>query len=157
VFEDPIQSALHRLKYRNDIALGEALSRPLISWINTFQWNIDLVAPVPLSKERLRQRGYNQTSYIARPIALGLKILYQPQSISRIKDTPTQVGLSKGERKANVSDAFSANTRLVGGKSVLVIDDVATTGATVDACAQALFMAGACAVYCVTAARAARF
>ncbi len=157
VFSGPVRQALHRLKYKRDISLGEALSQPLISFYNKQKWIVDLVVPVPLSKERLGQRGYNQVSYIARPLALASGIRYVPAALSRIRDTPSQVGLSAKERRANVANAFQANSRIVFGKNILILDDVTTTGATIGSCAQALLSAGAEGVYGLTLARAVSY
>jgi len=144
------------LKYKQDIALGDALARPIVAWFINLGWKIDLVAPVPLSRERLRSRGYNQAACLAHPFALNLDLEYQPRVINRIRNTPTQVGLTRTERRENVADAFTGNRTLAGGKNVLIFDDVATTGATLDACARALSQAGAASVYAITAARAVK-
>ena len=91
---------------------------------------------------------------MARPLALGCGLTYNPQTLRRIRQTKTQVGLSVQERKNNVSDAFEASIRLVRDRIVLLIDDVMTSGATLDACAEALLKAGAREVYGLTLARA---
>ena len=156
-FSGPLRQALHRLKYKKDIGLGEALSRPLMDWFQGLGWNVNLIVPVPLSNGRLRERGYNQVTYLARPFALGLGFEYQAKALTRTRDTASQVGLNRPERRINVSGAFEANSSYVLGKSILVMDDVATTGATLESCSQALFRAGASEVYAITAARAVQF
>ncbi len=100
-------------------------------------------------------RGYNQAPLLALPLALGARLPYQPAALKKVRDTPTQVGLTVPERRENVRDAFQAARRLVAGKQVLVIDDVMTSGATMDACAQALLDQGARLVYGLTLTRAA--
>lgn len=157
IFSGPVRQALHRLKYKRDISLGEALSQPLILFYNMQKWNVDLVVPVPLSKERLYQRGYNQVSYIARPLALASSTQYAPAALSRVRDTPSQVGLSAEQRRANVANAFQADPKIVRGKNILIMDDVTTTGATIGSCAQALLFAGAERVYGFTLARAVSY
>lgn len=153
-FMGSLREAIHRLKYENDIGLGEALASLLIGFLNTLNWPIDLITPVPLSRSRLKQRGYNQADLLARPLALAKKIPYSRKAIKRIRDTESQTELSAQERMQNVSGAFLAKSAQVSGKTVLIIDDVATTGATIQACAQALLTAGAKDVYALTLARA---
>jgi ComF family protein len=109
---------------------------------------------VPLSKERYQQRGYNQAGLLARPVALALNIPYQPKALERWRDTVSQVGLSADQRMDNVVGAFKASQGLVKDRSILVIDDVTTTGATINSCAQALLQAGASEVFALTLARA---
>ena len=152
-FSGPVRNALNRLKYKHDIALGECLAKMLIVYYESLNWKMDLIIPVPLGVARLQNRGYNQAALLARPLALATGIYYQPQALQRIKDTPTQVGLSASKRKSNVLSAFRADEEYVRGKNVLIVDDVATSGATVDACADALLHANAASVYCLTLAR----
>jgi ComF family protein len=154
VFEGPLRNALHRLKYRGDVALGEILARQLLEKLKGLDWVVDLVAPVPLGIARQKQRGYNQSTLLALPLALGCGIAYRPQALAKVRETPSQVGLSSEERFQNVEGAFQANARIVSGKRVLVVDDVTTSGATLNACANALKEAGASKVYALTLARA---
>jgi ComF family protein len=113
-----------------------------------------MVTPVPLSVARQAERGYNQASLLARPLALAASLPFQPQALRKIRETPSQVGLTVEQRRGNVRDAFQANPGMVSKKIVLVIDDVTTSGATFEACSWALFEAGARKVYGLTLARA---
>ncbi len=153
VFNGPIQNALHRLKYQGDIALGEILARPMVVMLKTFDWNIDLITAVPLGVARQKERGYNQAALLALPLALGSGKTYHSKALIKIRETPTQVGLNRIQRRMNVVGAFLANESAVSGKSVLVVDDVTTSGATLEACAFALIEAGARRVYGFTLAR----
>ncbi len=153
-FDGPVRNALHQLKYRKNIALGERLAEPLCSVFLAQGWNVGIVAPVPLGIARLKERGYNQAALIAHPFSLALGLPYVPGALQRRRETHSQVGLSIAERKENVSGAFSARRDVVASQSVLLIDDVATSSATLDACASALRMDGADQVYCLTLARA---
>ncbi len=153
-FDSPVRPALHKLKYRRDLALGDALAVPLGQFVESLGWTFDLVAPIPLGQKRMKERGYNQVALIARPLSLSLGLGYSPAALKRRRETKSQVGLSAGERKANVQEAFVAEPRFVRGKSVLVMDDVATTGATLSSSAEALLEAGAREVFAVTVARA---
>ena len=154
VFNGPTREALHRLKYRRDLGLGDTLSERLIPFLVDLQWKIDLIVPVPLGSARLKERGYNQAALLAWPVAARLGIHYSSTALLRIKESKSQVGLSLAERRANVDGIFKAGSRLVMGKSVLVIDDVTTTGATIESCAAALSQAGATDIYGLTFARA---
>ena len=153
VFENTVRNVLHRLKYRHDIGLGDVLAIQLAEFVRTLNWPIDIIVPVPLGKQRLRERGYNQVGMIARPLAFALEIEYAPKALYRRRETRSQVGLSKLERHDNVRGAFQA-LDLVNRKTVLVMDDVATTGSTLSSSAEALFSSGAKDVYALTVARA---
>jgi competence protein ComFC len=153
-FKGPLREALHRLKYRKDLALGDSLSQPLIDYLRDLAWKVDLVVPVPLGKKRMMQRGYNQAALLARPIALAHSLNYSSKALLRIKDIPSQVGLTNKQRHQNVSGAFWANPEVVSGRAVLIVDDVTTTGATIEACAQALRESESAEVFALTLARA---
>jgi ComF family protein len=153
-FNGPLRKAIHRLKYKRDITLGETLAQPMIESLGRLDWKIDVVIPVPLGVARQAERGYNQAALLARPIAWNFDWEYEPKSLSRTRETRTQVGLNLEQRRDNVTDAFQASSVSVSGKRVLVVDDVTTSGATMDACASALLKASAKEVYGITLARA---
>jgi len=154
VFENPVQAALHRLKYRRDIGLGEALSSQLAGFVDQLGWSIDMLIPIPLGKKRLRERGYNQVAMVSRPLSIQLGLDYCPNALWRARETRSQVGLSAKERQENVQNAFLADGKVVNGRSILLMDDVSTTGATLSAAAEALYASGAHTVYAATVARA---
>lgn len=153
IFEEPLQSALHKLKYRRDMSMGDAIAADMLPFVQRLNWNVELVVPVPLGKQRIRERGYNQVAMIAKPLAMGLGLQYSANMLSRRKETRSQVGLSREERHTNVQGAFQAETG-VKGKVVLIMDDVSTTGSTLSSGADALYAAGAKDVYALTVARA---
>lgn len=154
LFEGKIREALHRLKYNRDIGLGEVLAPHLVETFHQQHWDIDLVTSVPLSRNRLRMRGYNQAEIIARPFAGLINKPYSGKVIQRVIDTRSQIDLSAEERRKNISGAFYANIMHINQKSVIIIDDVSTTGSTISECALALKQAGAKKVYALTLARA---
>lgn len=154
VFDGSLRTAIHHLKYRRHIALSEVLGTLLACFVSQFPWPTDQVIPVPLGPGRLNQRGYNQAALLALFVAAENDWRYLPQALIRQRDTKSQVGLSVEERFANVEGAFLADPRQVEGRHILLVDDVATTGATLAACSQALKEAGAQTVYAVTLARA---
>ncbi len=153
IFIGPLREAIHRLKYQHDIGLAEALAGHLIDLYHSTGWEVDLIAPVPLSYSRLQERGYNQSALLARPLAQMTRIRFQPKAVSRIRNTPSQVGLKARERIENVREAFLSEPAIVNGSRVLLVDDVATTGATMSECARAMMTAGARAVFGLTLAR----
>lgn len=154
VFEGPIRRALHTLKYRRNVALGDALAQHLREYVRTLSWPVDLVVPVPLGRQRMEERGYNQIGLVARPLAMMQGWRYLPQALTRTRETRSQVGLSIAERRENVAGAFTAEAKWISGMNILLMDDVATTGATLASCAGALLEAGAHSVYVLTLARA---
>lgn len=153
-FEGPVRHALHRLKYYGTLGIGEAFSQSLAAVIDQQSWNVDLVIPVPLSLARLAERGYNQSALLAKPLALALAVPYRPNALKKIRHTPSQVGLTAAQRMDNVCGAFQASTELISRKAVLVVDDVTTSGATLNECAGVLKEAGAAQVFGLTLARA---
>jgi ComF family protein len=154
VFENPVQGALHRLKYRRDIGMGEAISNQMSVFIRQLNWPVDTVIPIPLGKNRLRERGYNQVAMVAMPLSIQLGLKYYPSGLIRARETRSQVGLSAEERQENVNKAFLADKKKVSGRNILLIDDVSTTGATLSSAAEALYASGAEDVFAATIARA---
>ena len=153
-FDAPVRNALHRLKYRQDVGLGDALAARLSEYVVGLNWPIDVIVPVPLGHKRMQERGYNQVGLIARPLALSMRIAYAPHALSRVRETRTQVGLTKLERRDNVHGAFRAEGKRVKDQVVLLMDDVATTGSTLSSCAEAFYAAGARDVFALTVSRA---
>jgi Predicted amidophosphoribosyltransferases len=154
VFEGPIRRAIHTLKYDRNVALGDALAPHLAGYARELGWQVDLVVPVPLGKQRMRERGYNQVGLLAMPLAAIQGWRYSPQVLFRMRETRSQVGLSPLERRENISGAFRAEPVLAAGKAILLVDDVVTTGSTLAACSEALVKAGAQNIYALTLARA---
>ncbi len=153
VFDDPIRTALHKLKYRRNISMGYSLSLQMNDFVKDLNWPIDMIVPIPLGRKRMQERGYNQVAMIAKPLAMSLNVHYAPNQLKRRKETRSQVGLSSMERRENVRAAFEAGMGVIG-KTVLVMDDVSTTGSTLSSSAEVLYASGAKDVFALTVARA---
>ncbi|MGH9779613.1 MAG: ComF family protein [Candidatus Acidiferrales bacterium] len=134
------------------------LARLLGGWLATVvQQNptlaeVDAIVPVPLYPARRRARGYNQAELLAHELSKWIKKPVAPRALARIKDTPSQTGLTPAQRIENVRGAFAASAKLDLGR-ILLVDDVCTTGATLNACARTLKRAGAQQVVAATVAR----
>lgn len=154
VFTEPLRPALHELKYRRNIALADLLAWHVAECLTSLHWQCDLIVPIPLSQQRMRERGYNQAGLIAHSLARIMRWKYQPQALERVRHTRSQVGLNAAQRRVNVQAAFQAYSAMVKDEMILLFDDVVTTGATLQSAAEALRAAGAKRVYALTVARA---
>jgi ComF family protein len=136
-----VQHLMHQLKYNDEKEIGIYLGKMLGNYLlqsNSYK-KIDAVIPVPLHEKKLFQRGYNQSECFADGIAEAMGISRLPNVLKRIDFTETQTGKNRFERWDNVKNAFELiSPELVKNKHVLLVDDVVTTGATLEACAQLL-------------------
>jgi ComF family protein len=148
----PVDRLVQGLKFNRRLAIADFFSACMQAGPHPAG---DLVVPVPLSQQRLRERGFNQALEIARPLAKALGLPLDATSLVRVRDTPPQSLLPWRTRRGNVRRAFSCNADLTG-KTVIVVDDVMTTGATLDAVARTLKDHGAVRVVNWVAARAAK-
>jgi ComF family protein len=150
-----VRSALHELKYAGEQRLAEPLGAAIARRWRRVGIGGNVIAHVPVSAERLKQRGYDQAALIARAVARGLGIP-AIDALERHRATVPQFELDRSKRAGNVEGAFRARTRTesdVRGRWILIVDDVTTTGATLAACADALIAAGAYATSAITVAR----
>ena len=150
----PLDAAVVRLKYGRDLALVHALGVVLRDALRDAP-RPDVVVPMPLSEARLRARGFNQAGELARVVADALRLNLLPAAVARTRDAPPQASLPLSERAQNVRGVFAC-TRDLEGLDVAVIDDVMTTGATLDALARELRRAGVRKVFCWVLARTPR-
>lgn len=134
-----IQHFVHLLKYKNKTDIGVLLGRMMGQAIRSSDWQVDAVIPVPLHPKREAKRGYNQSYFLALGVAEILKVPLLNQSLKRVKNTSTQTEKNRIERMENVKDAFVFSPlKEQNIKHLLLVDDVLTTGATIEACALAI-------------------
>jgi ComF family protein len=153
-FDGPLQQAIHQFKYHRDAMLADILAAVLLAAGPSEVSAASLVVAVPLAPERLRERGYNQAALLARAYSELHGLRGAPFGARRVRNTESQVGLSARQRRLNVAGAFEGDRRMLDGEPIILIDDVCTTGATLDSCAAALLAAGATQVWGLTLARA---
>jgi len=148
-YDGTLRAIVHALKYDGRRSVARPLAALLAERGADVLAGSAIVVPVPLHRSRQRARGFNQAFEIARH--LGRPVVH---ALQRTRATPSQTDLPAGERHANVRDAFALARRArVRGAVIVLVDDVSTTGATLDACARVLYQAGASDVRALTAAR----
>ncbi len=153
-FDGVIRQAIHQLKYRNLRALAQPLAGLLQDYLATNPLPVEVLVPVPLHQKRLRERGYNQSSLLAQQIGKLTRLPVVDDCLIRQRHTLAQARTSTiDERRSNVSGAFVCRDQRLRDKQVLLIDDVSTSGATLDACAAALKASGAISVWGLVMAR----
>jgi ComF family protein len=142
----PWDGLIAGFKFRQRLDLAGSLAALLHAAVQREGLRPDLVVPVPLATGRLRERGYNQAWEIARRVARRLGLAAHPAVLLRLRETAHQLGLREAERERNLRGAFLVDPRQAGrvdGRSIALVDDVATSGATGDEAARALRAAGA--------------
>ena len=152
-YKSPLKEAIGLFKYHGKISLGGPLADLVLKAFSPLPM-IDVIVPVPLHPTRLREREYNQSLLLAVRLSahFALPVLYT--SLVRRRRTPPQTSLRRKDRLKNLRRTFAVTQpEAVGGKNILLVDDVFTTGTTVNECAKVLRKAGAGHVYVVTLAR----
>lgn len=149
-----IRPAIHGLKYKGYKVLAGPLGQLLIRAYHRYDITADVIIPVPLHQSRFKERGYNQSAALAKELSRILDIPLSTQILSRTRKTEVQARLTGKERRQNVYQAFVChNSNSLQGRTILLIDDVCTTGFTMDACAAALKEGGAMCVWGLTVAK----
>lgn len=157
-YDDGSRRLILSFKHGDRLEASPPLARWLMRAASPHLGQADMIIPVPLHRWRLFRRRFNQAAELARALATLTGVAYAGDVLERVRATPTQGGLSRAERSRNVKGAFRVapcRARDLKDRTVLLVDDVITTGATVDACARALKRGGAAAVHVVTVARVA--
>ena len=152
-YEGPIELAIQRFKYRGWRRLAGPLALLLAERLVVEGLAASSVVAVPLHPDRLRARGFNQSDLLVRELTATIGLQTPPGRLVRIRATPPQVGHDRLWRRKNVRGAFEWIGPSLAGASILVVDDVATTGATLEACAEAVRAAGSGPVIGGTVAR----
>jgi ComF family protein len=150
-----LQHAIHSLKYEKKFPVGIFLGKTLANKIKNHRpnWKIDLIIPIPLHQLKKAERGYNQSFYVAEGIGKILGIAFSDKVVKRIKYTESQTTMTLDERRQNISGAFKVIKRnAVNSKTILIIDDVITTGATISECGKILLEEGAEDIYAASVA-----
>ncbi len=153
VFAGPVREAIHSLKYANGRALAVPLAGYMVEAWRRADLPADCIVPVPLHASRRAERGYNQSALLARVLGPAVGVPVDEKLVTRRKATRQQALLNAAERRENVRDAFICRGGVVG-KQIVLVDDVCTTGSTLEACGAALRAAGATSVWALTLARA---
>jgi len=153
-FDGVARAAILALKYRQQRRLARLLAPGLIAALANRPLGVDVVMPVPLSRARATERGFNQSALLARPVAQSLGLPIDTTSLVRTRNTAQQTSLPARERRTNMVGAFAVSEpRRVVGLRILLVDDVCTTGATIESCANTLLHAGASGVWALVLAR----
>ena len=157
LYQEPLRGCIHGLKYDGNTRLAEPLGLLLAQAYRRYGMQADMLIPVPLHSERQRQRGFNHASLLAEVCSAHLGVHMNDSILVRHRATVAQVDLHPRERYQNVAGAFacsssSANS-VLNGRRIVIIDDVSTTSATLEACATPLFAAGAKEIWGLVLAR----
>ena len=153
-FDEIIRKAIHQLKYRNLKALSPCLAELLADYLRSNPLPGEALVCVPLHQRRLRERGYNQSGLLARELGRRIGMPVIDNCLIRVKQAQPQVrAVDVEERRRNVADAFVCRDERVSGRQIILVDDVCTSGATLESCAVALKNKGATSVWGLTLAR----
>ncbi|MFC1990609.1 double zinc ribbon domain-containing protein [Chloroflexota bacterium] len=154
IFDGVMRQTIHQLKYQNLRALSALLAQMMWDYLVANPVPAEVLVPVPLHPKRLRERGYNQSSLVAREMGKFLNLTVIDDCLIRQRHAIPQARTSSvEERRSNIAGAFICVDRRLRGKQVLLIDDVSTSGATLDACAAAAKATGAASVWGLVIAR----
>lgn len=157
IFKEKIVVLIHNLKYNNSKFIATCFSKMLYDEFLKTDWQVDLVCPVPLFVKREKQRGYNQSELLCDEFKKN-GFVVDKTNLVRVKNTQTQTELTYKERQENLENAFKViDKSKIKGKTILLIDDVFTTGSTLKHCSKELKKAGAIKVYCLTIAHVENF
>lgn len=153
-----VKDMLLRFKHGERAYYGKKLAQVMADRIVPEGLAVDLILPVPMYRKKQQKRGYNQAEIMAVQLGKLLEVPCRPKSLIRSRDTAPMKGLGPEERRANMENAFTVPSKwgtMICGKRILLVDDIYTTGSTVDACSEVLLAAGAAQVFVLTFAAGA--
>lgn len=154
VYDKPISTVIHGFKYNNQKYTFESLAKFMANCYLENDFDAQVIIPVPISQNRLKERGYNQAELLCRQLANQLNLPLQTDVLVKIKHTKPQTTLNYHERQKNLMGSFDVqNVDKIKGKNVLVVDDVLTTGATINCCSELLKLSKVNKVFVLTLAR----
>lgn len=153
-----IEQCIHHLKYKGRTDLGVRMGTLLAAKLKHFVTHADVIVPVPLHPRKEAKRGYNQSLFIAKGLSEQLNVSLNKTSLVRVKNTTTQTNKSRAERFQSMAGAFQVQHKTAfAGKHVVLVDDVITTGSTILACTEQLFLSSAKSVFLVSVGKADLF
>lgn len=147
-----MRKSMYGFKYNNKREYAEFYVQSILEQYETVlkQHNFDAIIPVPIHKNKVKKRGYNQAEVLAKELSKTLEVPLLTDYLLRVVDTTPQKELNDKEREKNLKKAFQLNKNRVKLKKVMLVDDIYTTGTTLDICTKELLNAGVKQVYCVT-------
>lgn len=151
-FDRSVRRVVYRFKYKNRREYAEYFAREIVKCYGRQikSWNAEALVPVPIHRKRYKKRGFNQAELLAKEIGRYMKLEVHTEIISRIRNTRPQKELNNKERQKNLKSAFKINQNSVKLKKVIVVDDIYTTGATVDVMTELLLQTEITHVYVIT-------
>lgn len=151
-YNEQVKHAVYRYKYKNQRVYAGYFADELVQNCGAVirSWEADMLVPVPLHRARYRKRGFNQAQLLAEKMSQQLGLSVCPHAVGRVRNTRPQKELNDKERQKNLKSAFIIDENSVKLKKIILVDDIYTTGATVDAITELLLCAGALQVYVVT-------
>src|SRR5207249_2750400 len=139
VYDGTLREAIHRVKFDGQTALARSLGRWLARSLPGEASEADLVTPVPLHPRKIRERGFNQSEFLSAAVASAASLPHRARLLSKTTPTHSQTGLGRRERRRNLRGTFSLGAGVpVAGRRILLVDDIYTTGCTVEECARVL-------------------
>lgn len=151
LYNDMVSHSIYRFKYHNRRTYAEFYGAAIAKmyYPEIRRWQADVIIPVPIHEKKMIKRGYNQAELIANELGKNLDMKVDGRLLKRVVNTRPQKEMSRNDRKKNMENAFKITNNVVEYKKIILVDDIYTTGSTIDACAKALLSAGVKEVYCV--------